>query len=72
MAQFDALHFNHGAGKLYQLTRICINSVPCATNVVVHQKIVSYIGANWGHQRTVNGFLRNMEEELEREQLAGA
>lgn len=59
--QFDALHFDQGEGKLYYLTRICINPIASATNVVVHQKTVPHIGANWGHQRTVNGFLRDIE-----------
>lgn len=66
--QFDALHFDHGEGKLYYLTRIRIDPVPSATNVVVHQKTVPHIGAKWGHQRTINRFLRDIEAQLERNQ----
>lgn len=66
--QFDALHFDHGEGKLYYLTRIYINPIPSATNVVVHQKTVPHLGAKWGHQRTINRFLCEIEAHLERDQ----
>lgn len=68
--QFDALHFDYNGAKIYHLTRIVITAALSGSNVIAIQKIFPYVGLKWAHQRAVDGFLRDIEAQLEQNQLS--
>ncbi len=69
--QFDVLHFDYGEGKLYHLTRVVLRQYENATNVIVTRKSVPHLAMKWVSQRDVNGLLRDIEAQLERNRLSG-